>query len=133
LKLKPTAARHEGGSENIAGMLALGASIDLLLELGLDHLAAAVLDITDQACDRLREIGATIVSDRRPDHRGGHQRSGIMAFELPGRDSMALKKHCLNHHVVLSCRSGRLRISPHAYNNEEDLDRMIAALLSFSS
>jgi selenocysteine lyase/cysteine desulfurase len=131
LKLKPTAARFEGGSENMAGTLALGASLELLLELGLDNVAAAVLDVTELACERLREIGATIVSDRRPDHRGGQQRSGIVAFELPGRDPMAVRKHCLAEHVVMSCRSGRLRISPHAYNNEEDVDRLIAALLSF--
>jgi selenocysteine lyase/cysteine desulfurase len=131
LKLKPTAARFEGGSENMAGMLALGASLELLLDLGLDNVAAAVLDVTELACERLREIGATIVSDRRPDHRGGQQRSGIVAFELPGRDPMAVRKHCLAEHVVMSCRSGRLRISPHAYNNEEDVDRLIAALLSF--
>ncbi|HEY4234576.1 MAG TPA: aminotransferase class V-fold PLP-dependent enzyme [Lacipirellulaceae bacterium] len=133
LTLKPTAARYEGGSQNMAGMLALGASLDFLLELDLELVGAAILDITDRACDRLREIGATIVSDRRMDHRGGQQRSGIVAFELAGRDPLAVKKHCLTRQVVLSCRSGRLRISPHAYNNEDDIDRLIDALTSFSS
>jgi len=133
LTLKPTAARYEGGTQNMAGMLALGASLDLLQELNLETVGAAILDITDRACERLREIGATIVSDRRREHRGGGQRSGIVAFELPGRDSLAVKKHCLTRQVVLSCRAGRLRISPHAYNNEEDLDRLIDALTSFSS
>jgi cysteine desulfurase / selenocysteine lyase len=132
LTLRPSAARYEGGSQNMAGMLALGASLDLLVSLDMDLVAAAVLDITDHACLRLRGIGAAIVSDRRPDHRGGQQRSGIVAFELAGRDPLAVKKHCLTQHVVLSCRAGRLRISPHAYNNEDDVSRLIAALQSFS-
>jgi selenocysteine lyase/cysteine desulfurase len=128
LTLKPSAARYEGGSQNMAGMLALGASLELLVDLGLDNIADSILDFTDRACERLRQIGATIMSDRRPDHR-----SGIVSFELAGRDPLAMKKHCLSQHVVLSCRAGRLRISPHAYNNEEDLDRLVEAIASFKA
>lgn len=132
LNLRPTAARYEGGSQNNAGMLALGASLELLTGLGLDSLAACVLDFTDRACERLLDIGATIVSDRRPDHRNGEQRSGIVAFQMPGKDAMALKRHAMRREVVFGVRAGRLRISPHAYNNEEDLDRLVAALTSFN-
>jgi selenocysteine lyase/cysteine desulfurase len=131
LNLKPTAARYEGGSQNNAGMLALGASLRLLTEIGIETVATSILDITDRACDRLTAIGARIVSDRRPDHRGGQQRSGIVSFELPGRDPMAVKRHAMRQHVVFGCRAGRLRISPHAYNNEEDLDRLVEALESY--
>jgi selenocysteine lyase/cysteine desulfurase len=131
LNLRPTAARYEGGSQNNAGMIGLGASLKLLMGLGIDSIAAAILDITDRACERLTEIGARIVSDRRPEHRGGEQRSGIVSFELPGRDPLAVKRHALRQNVVFGCRAGRLRISPHAYNNEEDLDRLVEALLSF--
>ena len=126
LHLKPSAARYEGGSQNMVGMIGFGASLDLLLELGSEPLAAAILDITDRACERLSAIGAKIVSDREANHR-----SGIVAFELAGRDPLAMKKHCLTRQVVLSCRAGRLRISPHAYNNEEDVDRLVHALQSF--
>jgi selenocysteine lyase/cysteine desulfurase len=131
LNLRPTAARYEGGSQNNAGMLALGASLELLTGLGIESIAASVLDITDRACERLCEIGATIVSDRRPDHRQGEQRSGIVSFEIPDRDPMALRRHAMRQQVVFGCRAGRLRISPHAYNNEEDLDRLVNALTSF--
>jgi selenocysteine lyase/cysteine desulfurase len=131
LNLRPTAARYEGGSQNNGGMLAFGASLKLLNDLGAKNLAAAVLDITDRACERLAKIGATIVSDRRPDHRDGEQRSGIVAFAFPGRDHMAMKRHAMRQNVIFGFRAGRLRISPHAYNNEEDLDRLVDALASF--
>jgi selenocysteine lyase/cysteine desulfurase len=131
LNLRPTAARYEGGSQNNAGMLAFGASLRMLQDLGAANTAAAVLDITDRACERLVKIGATIVSDRDPNHRNGEQRSGIVSFELPGHDPMALKRHGMKKDVIFGCRAGRLRISPHAYNNEEDLDRLVEALTSF--
>jgi cysteine desulfurase / selenocysteine lyase len=131
LNLKPAAARFEGGTQNSAGLIALGASIKLLLDLGVDSVAASILDFTDRACERLTEIGAKVVSDRRPDHRGGQQRSGIVSFEWPGYDPMAVKRHAVRQNVVFGCRAGRLRISPHAYNNEEDLDRLVDALTSF--
>jgi selenocysteine lyase/cysteine desulfurase len=127
LNLKPSAARYEGGSQNMVGMLGFSASLELLLELGIENVAASIFDITNTACERLQAAGATVISDRRPEHR-----SGIVAFEWPGHDPLAVKKHCLKQKVVLSCRAGRLRISPHAYNNEEDLDRLIEALESFS-
>ena len=98
----------------------------------MENIAASVIDITEKACERLAKIGAKIVSDRRMDHRGGQQRSGIVSFELPGRDPMAMKKHAKEQDVIFGCRAGRLRISPHAYNNEEDLDRLMEALTSFA-
>jgi selenocysteine lyase/cysteine desulfurase len=131
LNLKPAAARYEGGSQNMVGMLGLGASLELLTELGIGNVAAAILDITERACERLTASGAKIVSDRRMEHRGGHQRSGIVAFEWPGADPLAVKRHALRQEVVFGCRAGRLRISPHAYNNEDDLDRLVRALTSF--
>ena len=131
LNLRNAAARYEGGSQNNAGFLALGASLKLLSDLGPENLAASVLEITDTACERLAQIGANIVSDRRPDFRNGQQKSGIVSFEFPGRDPMAVKNHAKDLGVIFGCRAGRLRISPHAYNNEEDVDRLVEALCSF--
>ena len=107
----------------MAGFLALGASLRLLDSLGIKNVAATILDFNEQACGTLEQLGATVLS---PQEDG--KRSGIVAFGLPGRDAMELRKHCLAQGVVLSCRGGHLRISPHAYNNEEDLQRLVDAL-----
>ena len=124
LDLRPTAARYEGGSQNMVGVLAMGASLELLAGLGLGRDGSAVADrvlaVTDLTCQRLEQAGARVMS-----HRQGEHRSGIVVFEVPGRDLEQLRLNCIHAGVVLSCRAGRLRISPHAYTNEEDIDRLI--------
>ncbi len=125
LKLKTSAARYEGGTYNMAGFLGLGASMDLLLSLGVENIAAAILDFTDIACEQLNQAGAVIHSPRE-----GEDRSGIVSFEIPDRDSQELRKVCLAQGVALNCRSGRLRLSAHAYNNDADLQRLLDVLKS---
>lgn len=123
LILKDSAARYEGGSPNTAGMVALGASLRLLARFGPERLARRILQITDLARQRLAGIGALVRSDPRPEHQ-----SGIVIFDVPGQASETVRQRCLEKGVVLSCRAGRLRISPHAYNNRSDVDRLIDAL-----
>ncbi|OHB66648.1 MAG: hypothetical protein A2V70_13335, partial [Planctomycetes bacterium RBG_13_63_9] len=123
LVLKDSAERYEGGSPNTAGLLALRASLELLGQFPQEAIAQRVLEISDLACRRLQEIGGAIESDRREAHK-----SGIVTFALPGRDPETMRQKCLQDGVVLSCRAGRLRISPHAYNDASDVDRLIEAL-----
>jgi cysteine desulfurase/selenocysteine lyase len=126
LKLRNNASRYEGGAKNMGGLAGMGASLALFEELGPANLAASVLDITDYACRRLGELGYRVVSPR-----DNGQASGIVSFEVPGVDLAELRKHCLAQGVALAFRAGRLRISPHAYNNEDDIERFLAALKSF--
>jgi cysteine desulfurase / selenocysteine lyase len=127
LELRPAAARYEGGSANMVGIAALGASLELLASFGLSPtaspLAERVVQLIDEAATRLRQIGAVIHSP----HSNGH-RSGILSFELPGADSAAVRRRCLDQGVVLSVRHRWLRISPHAYNDQQDLQRLMDAI-----
>jgi selenocysteine lyase/cysteine desulfurase len=125
LRLKPHAGRYEGGTYNMPGFIGLGASLDLLMSLGVNNLAAAILEFTDTACTELTEIGAVIHSPRE-----GDERSGIISFEMPGQNPQDLRKRCLAQGVALNCRAGRLRLSAHGYNNADDLERLLASLLA---
>ena len=123
LNYKDTAERYEGGTMNMAGFIGLNASLELLLQHGQQAISQRVLEITDLAC--------RAVVDGRGHHRepAANRRtsSGIVSFRLPGRDPDALRNHCKRARRI-SCRAGRLRISPHAYNDESDIERLVDAL-----
>jgi cysteine desulfurase/selenocysteine lyase len=120
LTLKDTAARYEGGSRNVPGLIALRASLQLLERFGAAAISSRVIELTDLAYGLLEDAGASIVSVRSADG----VKSGIISFEVPGRDPEEIARRCLENQVVLSCRGGRLRISPHAYNTPEDLRKL---------
>jgi cysteine desulfurase / selenocysteine lyase len=107
----------------MVGSLGLLASLRLLGRFGVEAIFQRISQITDLACQRLAQIGAQVHSDRRPEHK-----SGIVVFKVPGRDPQAVRQECLAQGVVLSRRGVGLRINPHAYNDESDIDRLIAAM-----
>ncbi|HIA19736.1 MAG TPA: aminotransferase class V-fold PLP-dependent enzyme [Planctomycetaceae bacterium] len=124
---REAAARYEGGSQNMAGVIGLGASLDMLASYGLgcsaSPLAERVLEIAELASVELESLGAKIISCREGPHR-----SGIVSFDFPGRDLAAQRRRCSAAAVALSCRGNLLRISPHAYVNDEDVGRLIEVL-----
>ena len=120
---KNDATRYEGGSQNMVGMIGMGASLKLLNRFGQEAIGKRIVEVTTYACRRLEEMGAEIHVNRQPGHE-----SGIILFDLPGRDLPAVREKCLEAGIVLSCRAGRLRISPHAYNTEEEVDRLVEVL-----
>jgi selenocysteine lyase/cysteine desulfurase len=117
--LKPHAGRWEGGTPNVPGIAGLGASLDVLLRLGIDAVAERVLSLTDHLCETAERAGLTVFSSRRDG-----EKSGIVSLTVPG-DVKALVAKCRAAGVVVNRRAGRLRASPHCYNTVEELDRLI--------
>jgi cysteine desulfurase/selenocysteine lyase len=128
LALRDDAARYEGGAKNMCGHIGMGATLKLLESIGAENLAASVLAVSGYACERLEAAGHRVVSPREDG-----QASGIVSFEYPAKDLLDVRRHCLANGVALACRAGRIRISPHAYNNEADIDRLMGVLSSYRS
>ncbi len=124
-RLKPHAGRYESGTLNVAGITALGGSLQLLLEIGIDQVAARVLELTDYLCQRVAERPAPSVFSSRMDR----DRSGIVALAYADpTEAVAKMRLCRGNGLIVNKRAGRLRVSPHCYNSIEEIDRLVGYL-----
>jgi selenocysteine lyase/cysteine desulfurase len=122
-RLKPHAGRWEGGGLNVTGITGLGASLQLLLEIGIPEVAARVLDLTDYLCEQASKTGTEVYSNRRAEDR-----SGIVSLIVPHADPKELVRRCRDAGVVVNQRAGRIRVSPHCYNTRAEIDRLVELL-----
>ena len=122
--LKSTAARFEEGAYNLAGINGLAGCLELLLEVGLEPMSRRILDLTDHLVERLRSRGWAVLSPRDSEA----EKSGIVLARKEGVDTDALAARLHDAGVVVSIRGGALRVSPHGYNNREDLGRLLEHL-----
>jgi len=122
--LREGGERFEPGSLNAVGLVGLEAAIELLLSIGLAEIEDRILALTDVLLAGLAARGCTITSPittRR-------ERSGIVSFRHPTVPSAELMEHLKRADVLVSLRGDVIRVSPHFYNNEADLERLLAAL-----
>jgi selenocysteine lyase/cysteine desulfurase len=122
-RLKPHAGRWESGALNVAGITALGASLDLLLGIGLSAVEARVMELTDYLCTRAEAAGWHVFSSRRPG-----EKSGIVSLLTGEKDPRALVRQCRAQGIAINQRAGRLRVCPHCYNTTSEIERLIEAL-----
>jgi len=120
------ARRFEPGSYNIPGILALGASLELLLEVGLETVWSRIEALTARLAEGLAERGYRVRSPRAVEA----ERSGIVVFEPPtgGPEPARLASALEEAGIVIVVRGGRLRASPHFYNTPEQIDRLLEHL-----
>ena len=129
-KFRPDAGRFEPGTYNIPGILAMGASIDLLLKVGIDTVWSRIESLTARLCDGLEARGYRIHSPRSTES----ERSGIVVFKPPHskqRSTPTLEQIVTDLQqkgVVIVEREGRLRASPHFYNTPAQVDALVEAL-----
>ncbi|HVX67636.1 MAG TPA: aminotransferase class V-fold PLP-dependent enzyme [Bryobacteraceae bacterium] len=120
-----SAEKYEGGMLPFAVLYAMQASVDMILGIGPAEIENRVMELAEYARTALRRLGARMPADEQP-----HFNSPIISAEFEGVDASALARDLKRRGVHVSARQGRLRISTHFYNNEEDVDRLCAALRS---
>ncbi len=118
LELDPTARRYENGMLNSAGIIGLGASLDVLFDVGIESIREHILDLTDHLIAQLDERDITYIT---PSDRS--ERSGIVSFKPV--DTEALVQVMTERKVHTAVRGECVRVSPHFYNTIEEIDILV--------
>ncbi len=120
--LWPDARRYEEGMPVYGAQYTLEASLALLESIGRDAIEATVAARVERVVAALAALGvATLVSPH------ARERAGIVVFEA--RDAEGIAEALASHDVFVWGREGRVRISPHLYTSDADLDVLIERLV----
>ncbi|ETT36736.1 cysteine desulfurase [Paenibacillus sp. FSL R5-0623] len=128
--------KFEGGTPIIAGAVGLGAAIDFLEQIGMDEIAHHESVLAAYATERLAEIdGLTIYGPAK-------RHVGVVTFNLGDvhphdvatvldASGVAIRAghHCCQPLMRWLEVSSTARASFYLYNNEQDVDRLVSALI----
>ncbi len=118
------ATRFEVGTYAYGPLLGLAESVGLLLEAGVERVAAHAGVLLDQLAAGLEARGATLVGCRAPACR-----SSILCFRLgDSASSRGLHRGLTEAGVRCAYREGSIRLSPHLYNVPHDVERTLDAI-----
>jgi len=121
-EFEPGARRFDVGERsNFALVPAAEAGLRQILEWGVDNVCETIESKVDSIADRLRPLGLEALpkGERAPHYLGMQMESGLppdLLSKLAGRS------------VYVSVRGSSIRITPHLYNSESDIDRLVEAL-----
>jgi len=129
--------KFEAGTPNIADVVAFGAAIDYLQDLGMPEVRAHELQLTSYAMDRMETVpGLAFHGPRAPELRGG-----VVSFEVPGihphdmatiADSHGVAIRAGHHCAQLLMRKlgapATSRASFSVYNDQDDVEVLLESI-----
>jgi len=123
LRLRETAGRFETGTPSHLCYVGATAATKLLLKVGTDQIESRVTDLASLLIERLMEEGFRVQTPEAVDCR-----SGIVNFVVEDPQEKAEKLR--EKGIIVSARMNGIRVSPHFYNTEQELDRLIEEVSS---
>jgi len=126
--LKDSGIAYENSTPNTLGMIGLESSLDLFLSLGVENIFKHITSLLDRFIDGISSYKNFYVeSDMSELHR-----SNILIFSHNDRSrNAAIQKELEEENIFIAIREGYLRVSPHLFNDEGDIDRLLESLAKY--
>lgn len=112
------AKRFELGNFNLPAIHALGASLDMIEQIGVQNIQNHCFDLGDHLISRLDELDLRLVGPRERQHRAPH----IYVISLPASEWLG---HFEENGVRVSPERDGIRVSLGMFNTADDIDRLI--------
>ncbi len=116
--------RFEPGTMNTTGIIASTATLEMMLEIGTKKIENKILENTDYLIQQLLQKGYHLFTST-----DSKNRSGIVSFFHERAED--LFNFLKTQSITVSLREGKIRISPHFYNNKQDLDKCLQLIFQF--
>jgi cysteine desulfurase/selenocysteine lyase len=124
--LASDAHRFEYGNPNFLGIWVLKRSAEFIMSIGLQQIEDRIRELTTYLYDRAEENGFESCTPRP-----WEERAGIISFEIPDPTSVVEKLY--ERKIIANVKDNRyLRTATHFYNTEDEIDRLIEAVVSIT-
>jgi selenocysteine lyase/cysteine desulfurase len=117
----PTARRFEAGTPPVPNTYMAEAGLGIIHEVGLAAIEERIGELTAAIKDAASGAGYQLVSPKNPAEHGA-------LITIRSTDDHRLVASLAEDNIVVSCRNDNLRVSPHFYNNQADIEHLFRAL-----
>ena len=93
----------------------------LLLKYGVENVKKRIMKLTDHLIDCIKELSFEL---QTPEDK--QCRSGIVNFKI--KNPQKIVNELEKKNMVVSARANGIRVSPHFYNTEEEIDGLITEI-----
>ena len=116
-----SARRFEAGTPAVVNCYAAEAGLKIILAVGTAAIERRVYELTHRCMQRLEEIGWPSITPIPEERRGA-------TVAVRARAAPQLCAELIRRNIVTSSRDDNMRASFHYYNNDDDIESLIAAL-----
>ncbi len=122
LRYAPNITRFLHGSPAIPALYAAQSGYDIINQVGVERIREKSVRQTEHLISLAREAGFRVTSPKNPAQRGG-------TITVWDDNAAALTKELIRREFIVDYRPGAgVRISPHFYTKDEELELIIAEL-----